>query len=157
MDFIAPMFVLITGSLVIGSIFRAFFVNRRLRENARNLAELQGKLIDKFGDAEQVVRYLQSDAGKQFLAGAENGRGGAHQRVLDSLQVGVVTFLGSIGLMIGGNVSETRVSEMMDLLGKVGMMFGIGFVLSALVSGALLKTWGLLPGQTPKPDGDAGE
>jgi hypothetical protein len=157
MDFIAPMFVLITGALVVGSIFRAHFVNKRLRENARAVAELQSRLIDKFGDAEQVIRYLESDAGKQLLAGAESGRGGPHQRVLDSLQVGIVTFLGSVGLMIGGNVSEHKVGEMMDLLGKVGMMFGIGFIVSALVSGTLMKSWGLLSGSAKRADGDTAE
>lgn len=157
MDFIAPMFVLITGALVIGSIFRAHFVNKRLRENARAVAELQSRLIDKFGDAEQVVRYLASDAGKQLLAGAESGRGGPHQRVLDSLQVGIVTFLGGIGLMLGGNVSEQRIAEVMEMLGKFGMLIGAGFVVSALVSGSLLKSWGLLPGGARNADGDAAE
>jgi len=157
MDFIAPMLVLVTGALVIGSIFRSFFVNRRLRENARAVAELQGRLIDKFGDAEQVTRYLESDAARQLLAGAESGRGGPQARVLDSLQVGIVTLLGSGGLMIGGNVSEAKVSEAMDLLGKVGMMFGIGFIVSALVSGSLMKSWGLLPGNSKNASGDAAE
>jgi hypothetical protein len=157
MEFLAPMLVLITVSLVIGGIFRAHFVNKRLRDNARAVAELQGRLIDKFGDSDQVIRYLESDAGKQLLAGAESGRGGPHQRVLDSLQVGIVTFLGSVGLMIGGNVSEYKVGEMMDLLGKVGMMFGIGFIVSALVSGSLMKSWGLLSGSSKRADGDPAE
>lgn len=156
MDFIAPMFVLITGALVIGSIFRSFFVNRRLRENARAVAELQSRLIDKFGDSEQVIRYLESDAGKQLLAGAESGRGGAHQRVLDSLQVGIVTFLGSIGLMVGGNVSDYKIGEVMDMLGKVGLLVGLGFIVSAVVAGSMLKGWGLLPGGK-SADGDAAE
>jgi hypothetical protein len=157
MDFIAPMFVLVTGALVIGSIFRSFFVNRRLRENARAVAELQGRLIDKFGDADQVVRYLESDAGRQLLAGAESGRGGPQQRVLDSLQVGIVTLLGGVGLMVGGNVSEHRIAEVMDMLGMIGLLVGLGFVVSALVSGALLKSWGLLPGAGKNASDDAAE
>lgn len=147
MEFFAPMSVLIVGALVIGSIARAHFVNRRLRENAKAFAELQGRLIDKFGDAGEVVRYLESDAGKQLLAGAENGRGGAHARVLDSLQIGIVVFLGGIGLLAASGVSNPEVQEVMSVLGRVAMLLGVGFIVSSLVSGAMLKSWGLLPGQ----------
>jgi hypothetical protein len=157
MDFIAPMLVLITGALVIGSIFRAHFVNKRLRENARAYSDMQGRLIDKFGDAEQVVRYLESDAGKQLLAGAENGRGAAHQRVLDSLQVGIVTLLGGVGLMIGGKISQHKVGEAMDSLGVLALLIGVGFVVSAIVSGTMLNRWGLLPGKAKSADVDGAE
>lgn len=157
MDFLAPMLVLITVALVIGSIFRAHFVNRRMRENARTYGELQGRLIDKFGDADQVVRYLESDAGKRLLAGAESGRGGAHQRILDSLQVGIVTMLGGAGLMAGGNVSEHKIAEVMDTLGLIALLVGAGFVVSAIVAGVLLKSWGLLPGKVQDAGSDTAE
>jgi hypothetical protein len=147
MDFIAPMLVLVVGALVIGSIFRAHFVNKRLRESARAYSEVQSRLIDKFGDADQVVRYLESEAGRQLLAGVENGRGSAHQRVLDSLQVGIVAFLGGIGLMAASGVSNPDVHEVMNVLGRVAMLIGVGFIASALVSGTMLKSWGLLPGK----------
>jgi hypothetical protein len=146
MEFIAPMMVLVVGALVVGSIFRASFVNRRLRENARAFADLQSRLIDKFGDAGEVVRYLESDAGKRLLAGAENGRGAAHVRVLDSLQIGIVTALGGVGMMIGGNVSEYKVGEVLDMFGMIALLVGLGFVAASLVSAAMLRRWGLLPG-----------
>ncbi|HEX9800867.1 MAG TPA: hypothetical protein VGC00_11935 [Thermoanaerobaculia bacterium] len=157
MEFIAPMMVLVVGALVIGSIFRASFVNRRLRENARAFADLQGRLIDKFGDAGEVVRYLESDAGKQLLAGAENGRGAAHSRVLDSLQTGIITLLGGVGLMAGSALSPGKVSEVMDVLGVVALLVGAGFIVSALVSGAMLRRWGLLPDKSKDQDGAGAE
>jgi hypothetical protein len=146
MEHIAPMLVLVVGALVVGAIVRSYFVNKRLRENARTLAELQGRLIDKFGDATEVVRYLESDAGKRLFVGAENGRGGAPARVLDSLQVGIVAVLGGVGLMAASRVSDPGVHEVMRSFGLVAMMVGVGFVGAAIVSGFMLQSWGLLPG-----------
>lgn len=144
MDFIAPMMVLIVGALVIGSIFRSFFINRRMRENARAYVELQGRLIDKFGDAAEVTRYLESGAGQRLLAGTESGRGGAHARVLDSLQTGIIAFLGGVGLQAASGVSNPDVHEVMNVLGRVSMLVGVGFIVAAVSSQLLLKSWGLL-------------
>lgn len=157
MDMIAPMLVFVVFVLTIGSIFRSAIVNRRLRESAKAYADLQGRLIDKFGDADAVVRYLQSEGGQKLLAGASAGRGGAHSRILDSLQTGIITFLGGIGTMAASHVSDTQIGEVMNALGKIAMLLGVGFVVSAVISQGLLKHWGLLGTAGKNAEGDGGE
>lgn len=144
MEWIAPMLVLIVGALTIGAIFRSHFVNKRLRENARAYADLQGRLIDKFGNAAEVVRYLESDRGQHLLAGAASSRGGAHGRILDGLQIGVISMLGGGGLIAARGVSDAQIGEVMQVLGIIALMVGAGFLISALASQILLKKWGLL-------------
>ena len=158
MDFIAPMLLFIVAVLTVGSIFRSHFVNRRLRENARAYAEIQGRLIDKFGDADAVVRYLESDGGQKLLAGSNSGRGGPHTRILDALQTGVIAFLGGIGLMAASHVSDPKVAEVMNARGKIAMLLGVGFAVSAVISHGMLKSWGLLGAAGAKDaEGDGSE
>lgn len=145
MEFFAPMLVLIVIALVIGSIFRTWFVNRRLTANGKAFAELQSRLIDKYDDAGQVIAYLQSDAGRRLLEGGEMRRGTAPGRVLDSIQTGILAALGGTGLLIASGVSNPEVGEVMRTLGLVSILLGAGFLISAAVSRVLLKRWGLLP------------
>lgn len=145
MEFIAPMLVLITIALVIGSIARAIVVNRRQRENAKTWAEVQGKLIDKFGSADEVVRYLESDASRDLLAGQSATPASPHGRILDSVHFGLLVAAGGIGFLVAGAVSDRQVAEVMRVVGTIGLVLGIGFIVSALASWTMMRSWGLLP------------
>jgi len=147
MEFIAPMLILITIALVIGSIFRSHFVNRRLRESARAYADLQAKLIDKFGDAGAVVSYLESDAGRQLASGADSRAGAPHTRILDTLHTGILVLLGGVGLTAASGTSDPQVHEVLRAFGLIGIILGAGFLASALISWMLLRRWGQLPGK----------
>jgi hypothetical protein len=144
MDFIAPMLVLIIGCLTIGSIFRTQIVNRRLRENTRAWADLQGKLIDKFGSADEVVRYLESDRGKQLLDNQATNAASPHSRILDSVHTGVLVLLGGVGLIAASGSINQRVNETLIAFGTIAVLLGAGFLVSAGISWMLLRNWGLL-------------
>jgi hypothetical protein len=148
MDFIAPMLVLITGALTIGSILRSQIINRRLRENARVWADLQAKLIDKFGSAEEVVRYLESDAGKRLLEGQTNGAASPHGRILDAVHTGLLVLLGGIGLWMSKGAFSGKAPEFLQVVGTLGIVLGVGFLASAYVSWNLLRRWGLVENST---------
>ena len=151
MDFFAPMLVLITGALVIGSIFRSFIVNRRLRDNARAWVDVQTRLIDKFGSADEVVRYLESDAGRRLIEGQTSSTGSPHGRVLDSVHLGLLVLLGGLGVLEASSVATDELNTVMHVLGTIAAVLGVGFLASAGVSWYLLRNWGLLS----KPAGAA--
>jgi hypothetical protein len=144
MEIVAPMMVLVVFALTIGTIFRSHFVNKRLRENGKAYADLQVRLVDKFGDAAEVVRYLESESGQKLLAGATTGQGSGQARILDALQTGIISILGGVGLLAAKGVSDATVGEVMQVLGLIALLIGVGFVISALVSQSLMKSWGLL-------------
>jgi len=138
------MLVMITTVLTLGAIFRSFFTNRRLRENARAWAELQTRLIDKFGSAAEVVRYLESDAGQRMLVGQSESGTTPHGRILDSIHLGLLVLAGGLALIFGYSGADLRLQEGLRTFGIVGAMLGIGFLASAGVSWALLRGWGKL-------------
>jgi hypothetical protein len=144
MEVIAPMMVLIVAALTIGSIWRSAIVNRRLRENSRVWGDLQGKLIDRFGDASEVVRYLESDAGRKLLEGQTTSAASPHARVLDAVHLGMLVLTGGAGMLAAGTVTDPSVSEFLHVLGLVAVVLGVGYLASAAVSWAMLRSWGLL-------------
>lgn len=154
MEFFAPMMIGIVCFLVIGSTFRSWFVNKRLIANGKAFAELQSRLIDKYDDADQVIRYLQSDAGRRLLEGGETRRGTAPERILDSIRTGVLAVLGGVGLMASGGNAEPELAQVMHTLGLVALLLGVGFLISAAVSRVLLKRWGLLPDASDERSAD---
>ncbi len=144
MDFLAPMAVMITGLLVLGAVLRAHIVNRRIRENTKVWAELQAKLIEKFGSADDVVRYLESEGGRQIFEGQAAGPAAPHSRILDSLHLGLIVLFGGIGLIAASGVSDVNIHEVMQALGVIAVVLGAGFLASAGISWALLRSWGLV-------------
>ncbi|HEX4952490.1 MAG TPA: hypothetical protein VF017_03730 [Thermoanaerobaculia bacterium] len=144
MEFIAPMAIAITTMLVIGATIRSSIINRRLRENARAQADLQAKLIDKFGSAEEVIRYLESTQGKALLeAPALSQR--PHARILDSVHLGLLIVLGGAGMLATSGVADRQVADVFRTFGLIAILLGVGFLCSAAVSWFLMRQWGLLP------------
>ena len=153
MDFLAPMLVLITAALVFGSVLRSYFVNRRLRDNARLWVELQSKVVDRFGSAPEVVRYLESDAGQRMLEGQMTSSASPHARVLDAVHTGLLVFLGGVGLQAASGVADAEVRAVLQAVGTVGSILGVGFLASAAVTWFLLRRWGLLVVPAAAPEG----
>lgn len=149
MNYIAPMLVMITGLLVFGGVIRALLVNRRLREESRSRLELHARMIDRFGTAEEIVRYLESDAGSKLLSGGGANAAEPRRRVLDSLHLGLLVLAGSVGLLVARGVSDPVVSEAMRSFGLVGILLGAGFLASAALTWKLGESWrGGSPGET---------
>ncbi|HRC85788.1 MAG TPA: hypothetical protein PK413_09290 [Thermoanaerobaculia bacterium] len=142
-EVVAPAAMLIATMLVIGSIARTSIVNRRLRETARASAELQMKLVEKFSSAEEVVRYLESSAGKNLLE-ATPAPNAPTSRVLDSVHLGLLVLMGGIGLSAANSALGLEGHAGLQAMGLVAVLVGVGFLLSAGASWYLLRGWGLL-------------
>jgi hypothetical protein len=143
------MLILITIALVTGSVLRTMLNNRRLRENGRAWAELQGRLIDKFGNAGEVVRYLESDSSRHLLSGQEDTASSPQSRVLDAVHLGLLVLAGGVGFSLAGGVGSRQIEEVLRVFGILGIVLGIGFLASAGISWALLRSWGLFGARNP--------
>lgn len=159
MQDLAPVLVAITLFLTIGAVLRAHIQSRRLRENARLWSELQGKVIDRFGSATEVVRYLESSAGQKMLEGQAAAPTSPHTRILDSVHLGLLISVGGLGLVLAAPVTNREAAEVFRTVGMVGGLLGLGYLASAMVSWLLLKRWGVLtstPVSSPTEAGDSG-
>ncbi|MEO7794019.1 MAG: hypothetical protein ABIV06_04540 [Thermoanaerobaculia bacterium] len=155
MNYIAPMTILVSLFLVIGSVARQIVVNRRMREIARLNAELQAKLLDKLTAAGELQAYIASDAGKRFVEAATIVRSDPHGRILASVQSGILLFAVGVALQASRHYVGDEARNTLHLFGTLGMLTGVGFLASAAAVFGLSKHWGLIPGRplpTESPD-----
>ena len=112
--------------------------NRR----AQVQAEVQSKLIDRFGTAKEFIDFLQSPAGRQFVTGVEvTSTLYARDRIVSGFGKGIVLSLLGLGFLAIWLFDDNR-----GFLypGFILLGLGAGFFLSTLLSLKLSRSYGLI-------------
>lgn len=163
MDALVPFLVFLGVLLALLWLTRQFLENRRWSRIFKLQTEVHGKLIDKLGSNQELLTYMDTEAGKRFLEAApipvgfepEQRVPNAVTKVLMPLQIGVVLTLLGIGMLaIRNNLGADMVSPML-LMGTVVLMPGIGFIISAGITWVLAGKLGLMPGHSAAASVDA--
>jgi hypothetical protein len=157
-------FVCILAALI--WLLRVLLENRRWGRMLKMQTEMHSRLLDKFTTNDELLAYMNSDAGKRFLEstpmapGIDDGpfRGNIIGRVLIPAQVGVVLALLGMGfLLLRGRIPGTSPATMMLVLGTLALMLGLGFIIAAGLSWGMAQHFGLLPLRTHRsPQGSPG-
>lgn len=132
---------------LIGFVVWTIFSTIRRYKTAKLQAGLQTKLLEKFGSGQDLLAYIQSDAGKRFLESLTMEHRTPYGRILGAAQASVVLILLSLALLfLRGRVSGGE--EGFLVLGAIILSLGIGFGGSAALSYYLSKSFGLLSEST---------
>jgi hypothetical protein len=140
------MMVTVTG--MVSWIAWVIFSNLRRYKIARYQAEVHTKLLEKFGRSEELLAYLESEAGKRFLESAsiEQAKPNPFARILWAVQAGLILTLAGVALLF----LRSRVPDIAEgfflVLGALAVAIGVGFVLAAGASYGLSRSFGLIPG-----------
>jgi len=129
---------------VVAFIIWIIFSTIRRYKTTKVQAGLQSKLLDRFGSGQELLAYVQSDAGKEFLESlASEQRTTPYGRILGAAQASVIlVLLGLAFLFLRGRVSGAE--EGFLVFGTIIFTLGIGFGLAAALSYFLSKSFGLL-------------
>jgi len=150
---IVVLVILVSLFAAIVLIIRFFIEGRRWNRTFKQQGEIHARLIDKFSSSQDLAAYLETEAGKSFLAGSPlapqpglaQQMPNAVSRVLTSLQIGIILVLLGTGLFslrhLGGHDAITAAT----VFGTLALMPGIGFILSAGTTWLLAQRLGLLP------------
>lgn len=155
---VGPFIILLTLVGTLLWLVRILLENRRWSRIFKLQTEVHGRLIDRFGNNEELLSYMSSEPGRRFLEAAPIPIDFEHDRrlpatlsrVLASLQIGVVLTLLGIGLLALRH-SLPEISEALLVCGIVVLMPGIGFILSAGITWLLSTRLGLMPGPAQEP------
>jgi hypothetical protein len=128
-----------------GFVVWIIFTTIRRYKTAKLQAGLQTKLLEKFGSGQELLAYVQSDAGTQFLDSLTMEQRTPHGRILGAAQASVIlVLLGLALLFLRGRVSGGEEGFLVS--GTMILSLGVGFGLSAALSYFLSKSFGLLSG-----------
>jgi hypothetical protein len=149
---IGPFLVMATLLGTLLWLIRILLENRRWGRIFAMQTQVHGKLIDRFGNNEELLSYMNTDAGKRFLEAApipiefepDRRIPATLSRVLVSLQIGVVLTLLGIGFLALRH-SLPDVAAPLLVFGIVVLMPGIGFIISAGITWLLAARLGLMP------------
>ena len=135
--------IMVFGGTV--AIFWVVFSTIRRLKVARIQSEVHSRLIDKVGSSQEFLTFLESESGKQLVAsiGIEQPSRNPYNRILTSVQAGVILVCVSIALLVLG-VNYADVAEGFKILGGLGLAVGVGFLISAGLSYRLSKSFELL-------------
>lgn len=138
--------VLVVGSLctLTGWIVWVVSTNVRRRQATEKLAALHSKLLDRCANSDELMRYLESDAGRRFLEYTAIESSNPTGRIISAIQAGFIfSLLGVAGLIVRQAI-EFDGRQVLLVLGSGALAIGVGFLISALASYLLSKSWGLL-------------
>jgi hypothetical protein len=121
------------------SVAIVWIVMRAKQRRAEMRTEVQMKLIEKFGSSAELVKFLESPAGQQFL---EQPRRMSRDRALGGLTSALVcTFIGLA--FLGSALVMGDPGFYIPAFILIGI--GVAFFISAAISWKLTKQW---PGAT---------
>lgn len=126
--------------------------NRRWNRIFKLQTDVHGKLIEKFASNQELLNYMDTEAGKRFLEAApipvnfdqDQRVPNAVARVLTPLQIGVVFTLLGAGLLFLRSSLPDYAAPLL-VFGTLALMPGIGFILSAGITWVLAERLGLMP------------
>jgi hypothetical protein len=135
---------------VLGWIIRSVVHSRRQQKVAQLQAEMQTRLIEKFGTPQELLAYLDSPAGQRFLESATIERGNPYGRILGALQAGVILVLAGAAFLATRRLMGSDGEVGFIFLGTLAVALGAGFLISATLAYKLSRAWGLVrPAERP--------
>jgi len=142
------IFLVITMSIL--WIVRSALEHRRWHKMVKVQTETHTKLLDKFGSSQEMLTYMDSEAGRRFLEtavfDAQNKRSIAlpYGRILWSVQIGVIAGVMGIGLLYLRGKVDADADMGLLIFGTMLSTLGLGFLVSGGVSYLLANFMGLL-------------
>lgn len=113
------------------AVLIVYFVTRARQRRVELQTEMQAKLVERFGSAPDLVTFLQSPAGREFVAGVQVAPiNQTRERILRGLTASIVlTALGA------GFIFLTFLEDRDFVIpGTIVLSLGIGYFVATIVS-----------------------
>ncbi len=142
---IAVTIILSTIACVFGWSIWVIAVNKRRSAWGKQVSELHSKLLDRFAGSQDLIAFLEGDAGRKYFESLAFDLKDSLSRVLNSIQLGIaLAALGLSLLLVRSGQDDQLTRKTLLLIGTPATALGIGFLVSSAISYRLCKSWGLL-------------
>lgn len=132
-----PILGILSSSAMV--VLIVYFVSRAKARRAEVQAEVQTRLIDRFGSAPELIEFLQSSAGRQFVSGVQSAPALlTRERILTGFSRAIIlTMLGlaftGLAIVYGGYHNP------LPFFAAIFLALGIGYLLATFVSWRLSR------------------
>jgi hypothetical protein len=137
--------ILVPGSLffMIGWIVWVLFSSIRRYKIARFQAEVQTSLLQRLDSSQSLLAYVETPAGKQFVDGLTTERVTPYERILSSVQAGIIIAIFGVALLVLRSKLPFS-GEAFTIFGTLAVALGLGFGIAGAASYFLSRSFGLL-------------
>jgi uncharacterized membrane protein len=131
-------------------LVRLFVSHRRWIRATRLQSELNNRLLERMGSNEQLLAYIQSQAGQQLMAmpvviePATPATAAPYSRILWAIQAGIVLMSAGAGFLVIRRYVFAEAGEALLTIGVLAITVGVGFALASMASYLLSRRFGLL-------------
>ncbi|MGA3043062.1 MAG: hypothetical protein ABSF54_19980 [Bryobacteraceae bacterium] len=140
---VAVMLVMLAAFATAAWVFYLVADTNKRQRRMKAQAELHGRLLDKFGSAREVVEFLQTPGGAQFVESISSDREEPASGILRSTHRGIILMIVAAGcLFLNWYYRDNRDNPLL-VIGVILLCLGMGFLASAAVSHRLSKNLGL--------------
>ena len=125
----------------------SYFNSKSRSDKARFQAEVQARLLDKFGTGPEFVQFLDSPQGRKFLGEIESApKMRTQDRMLGGIRnATVLSFLGAAFLLLSMFTYERG----MMYPGFLLLALGLGYLTSVVLTKRLSREWGMFEEHPP--------
>lgn len=116
--------------------------NKR-QQRLKAQTELHSRLLDKFGSAHEVVEFLQTPGGAQFVQSLSGEREEPASAILRSTHRGIILVIVAVGCLFLKWYYRDAGENPLLAIGVILLCLGAGFLASAVVAQRLSKKLGL--------------
>lgn len=125
----------------------SYFSAKSKSDKARYQAEVQARLLDKFGSGPEFVQFLDSPQGRKFLGELESApKVRTQDRMLSGIRnATVLSFLGVAFILL----SLVTYEHGMIFPGLLLLALGLGYLASVVLTKRLSREWGMFEEHPP--------
>ena len=148
-----------TGILTLGWLIKSAIEHRRWLRATKIQTEAHTKIVDRLSSNEDLLAYMQSPTGQRFLTAslgvpstsdvAPALVGAPFNRILWSVQAGIVLAAAGFGLLMARRGVIEEVAQPLQVISILAIALGVGFVASAFASYLLSRQLGLVQPHVP--------
>ena len=127
-----PIFGIIFSSVMVVMI--VYFVSRAKARRAEVQAEVQTRLIDRFGSAPELIDFLQSPAGRQFVSGVQSAPATlTRERILSGFSRSII--LSMLGVaFVGLTFFYGDDDNPLAFFAAIFLALGVGYLIATFVT-----------------------
>ncbi|MGC9950257.1 MAG: hypothetical protein ABSF64_28155 [Bryobacteraceae bacterium] len=137
---IAILFVLLAAFATAGWVVYVAAEAAKRQRRLKAQAELHGRLLDKFSSAHEVVEFLQTPGGAQFVDSLSSDREEPASGILRSTHRGIILVIVAVGCLFLSWYYRYSGENPLLVIGVILLCLGVGFLVSAAVSQRLSRS-----------------